>query len=127
YAFPLQTPTVGEQIRRAGGVAIWALASALLVAAWWSLPAFIQFLRRIPRGLDFRARTSLYLTSVIILPLIVFVLFVRAYLAGRLETEYIERGQTALNAAQRVIEDYLASQNTGAAPEQVLDDEILSW
>ncbi|MGZ5493763.1 MAG: ATP-binding protein, partial [Thermoanaerobaculia bacterium] len=127
YAFPLQTPTVAERIRRAGGVAIWALAAVLLVVAWWSLPAFTRFVARIPRSLDFRARTSLYLTSVIILPLIIFVLFVRAYLAGRLEAEYIDRGQTALNAAQRVIEDYLASQNTTAAPEQVLDDEILSW
>ena len=61
----------------------------------------------------------------VILPLIVFVLFVRAYLANRLETEYVERGQTALNAAQRVIEDYIGSQS--AAPEQVLDDEIFSW
>ncbi|HEX9161593.1 MAG TPA: ATP-binding protein [Thermoanaerobaculia bacterium] len=125
YAFPLQRPTVAQSIRRAGGVAIWALLAAMLVAGWWSFLAFLQFIRRIPRSLDFRARTSLYLTSVIILPLIVFVLFVRAYLAGRLETEYFDRGQTALNAAQRVIEDYLASQN--AAPEQVLDDEILSW
>jgi len=125
YAFPLQTATLMEQIRRAGGVAIWALASVLLVALWWSLPALKLFLQSIPRSLDFRARTSLYLTGVIILPLILFVLFVRAYLANRLEAEYLERGQTALNTAQRVIEDYLASQN--AAPEQVLDDDILSW
>jgi hypothetical protein len=53
------------------------------------------------------------------------VLFVRAYLATRLETEYIEKGQTALNTAQRVIEDYIGSQS--AAPEQVLDDEIFAW
>ena len=125
YAFPLQTATIMSQIRRAGGVAIWSLASVLLVALWWSLPALKLFFQRIPRSMDFRARTSLYLTAVIILPLILFVLFVRAYLANRLEAEYLERGQTALNAAQRVIEDYLASQN--AAPEQVLDDDILSW
>ena len=125
YAFPLQKATIMEQIRRAGGIAIWSLASILLVALWWSLPALKLFVQRIPRSLDFRARTSLYLTGVIILPLILFVLFVRAYLANRLEAEYLERGQTALNAAQRVIEDYLASQN--AAPEQVLDDDILSW
>jgi signal transduction histidine kinase/HAMP domain-containing protein len=125
YAFPLERPTFGQQVRRAGGIAIWSLAAVMIVSLWWSLPGFMAFLRSIPRSLDFRARTSLYLTGVIILPLIVFVLFVRAYLANRLEQEYIDRGQTALTAAQRVIEDYLASQS--AAPEQVLDDEILSW
>lgn len=125
YAFPLQTPGTAQQVRRAGGVAVWGLILALLVVGWRSLPAFVDFIQRVPRGLDFRSRTSLYLMGVIILPLVIFVLFVRAYLANRLETEYVERGQTALNAAQRVIEDYLASQN--ASPEQVLDDEILSW
>src|SRR5206468_2044034 len=59
--------------------------------------------------------------------LIVFVIFVRAYLANRLETEYLDRGQTALNTAQRVIEDYLASSTNTTKPEQVLDDEVLSW
>ena len=95
----------------------------VLLLAWRSMPRLIE-LARMPRTLDFRARTSIYLTAVVIVPLIAFVLFVRAYLATRLETEYIERGQTALNAAQRVIEDYIGSQS--AAPEQVLDDEILS-
>ena len=63
----------------------------------------------------------------VILPLVVFVLFVRAYLASRLENEYVNRGQTALNAAQRVVEDYLASNNSAARPEQLLDDEVLAW
>src|SRR6185436_18086318 len=124
YVFPLQLPTIGQQIRRAGGVAIWALVVAVVLLAWRSMPSLIA-LARMPRSLDFRARTSIYLTAVVIVPLIAFVLFVRAYLASRLETEYVERGQTALNAAQRVIEDYIGSQSV--APEQVLDDEILSW
>ncbi|HEX8170220.1 MAG TPA: ATP-binding protein [Thermoanaerobaculia bacterium] len=124
YVFPLQLPTVGQQIRRAGGVAIWALVALVAVLAWRSLPQLVALLRN-PVTLDFRARTSLYLTIVVIVPLIVFVLFVRAYLANRLESEYVDRGQTALNAAQRVIEDYIGSQ--AAAPEQVLDDEIFSW
>jgi signal transduction histidine kinase len=127
HAFPLEAVTVAQQIRRAGGVAIWALASALLFVVIRSLPQLIDLLWRAPQSLDFRARTSLYLTGVIILPLLVFVIFVRAYLADRLATEYLDRGQTALNAAQRVIEDYLASQQTDAPPEQVLDDSILSW
>ncbi|HET7437055.1 MAG TPA: ATP-binding protein [Thermoanaerobaculia bacterium] len=123
YAFPLQLPTVGQSIRRAGGVAVWALAAVLALTLWnvWRE-------RTRPRQttrLDFRARTSIALTAVVILPLIVFVLFVRAFLANRLESEYVDRGQTALNTAQRVIEDYLASQS--AEPEQVLDDEIFSW
>jgi signal transduction histidine kinase len=124
YAFPLQLPTRAQQIRRAGGVALWALFALVAVTAWRSTPNLIRFLRE-RRPLDFRARTSLYLTVVVIVPLIAFVLFVRAYLANRLEAEYVERGQTALTAGQRVIEDYIRSQN--AAPEQALDDEIFSW
>ena len=128
YAFPVNRPTVAQQIRRAGGVAIWALIAAAIVLLWQSFPGFSSFAGRLRTGrLDFRARTSLYLTGVIILPLIVFVIFVRAYLAGRLSSEYVERGQTALNAAQRVIEDYLASQQVAGPPEQILDDAILSW
>ncbi|HEX4936310.1 MAG TPA: HAMP domain-containing protein, partial [Gemmatimonadaceae bacterium] len=128
YAFPVDRPTVAQQVRRAGGVAIWALVAATIVLLWQSLPGFTSFAERLRTGrLDFRARTSLYLTGVIILPLIVFVIFVRAYLAGRLASEYVERGQTALNAAQRVIEDYLASQQVAGPPEQILDDAILSW
>jgi signal transduction histidine kinase/HAMP domain-containing protein len=126
YAFPLSIATPGQQVRRAGGVAIWGIALAALAMAVRSLPLIAGLFRRSPRTLDFRTRTSLYLTAVVVLPLIVFVLFVRAYLADRLEAEYLERGQTALVAGQRVIEDYLASQ-TSSSPEQVLDDEVLSW
>jgi signal transduction histidine kinase/HAMP domain-containing protein len=127
YAFPLQVPTRGQQVRRAGGVAIWAIAFVLAVIVARSLPVIASVIRRAPRNLDFRTRTSLYLTAVVILPLIVFVLFVRAYLANRLEAEYLDRGSTALNAAERVVEDYLASTTSTAHPEQVLDDDVLSW
>jgi PAS domain S-box-containing protein len=133
FAFPLQIPTTGQQIRRAGGAAVWSLFAIAAVLAWRALPrlrrlAAATFLRRgagASSGLDFRTRTSLYLTAVVILPLILFVIFVRAYLATRLDTEYLERGQNALNAAQRVVEDYIGAQS--AEPEQVLDDEIFSW
>src|SRR5207248_9809223 len=107
-------------------VVIWAIAAALVAIFIQSIPSLIDVFRRFPRGLGFRARTALYLTTVVVVPLIVFVLFVRAYLANRLEAEYVNRGQTALNAAQRVVEDYLAV-NTAQRPEQVLDDEILAW
>ncbi len=127
YAFPLQVPTRGQQVRRAGGVAIWAIAFVLAVIMTRSLPVIASVIRRAPRNLDFRTRTSLYLTAVVILPLIVFVLFVRAYLANRLEAEYLDRGQTALTAAERVIEDYLASTTPTSHPEQVLNDDVLSW
>jgi nitrogen fixation/metabolism regulation signal transduction histidine kinase len=127
YAFPLQVATRGQQVRRAGGVAIWAIAFVLAVIVTRSLPVIASVIRRAPRNLDFRTRTSLYLTAVVILPLIVFVLFVRAYLANRLEAEYLDRGQTALTAAERVIEDYLASTTSTSHPEQVLDDDVLSW
>jgi signal transduction histidine kinase/HAMP domain-containing protein len=124
YVFPLQVASLPQQVRRAGGVTIWALIGLVLVLVWRSLPRILVLLRS-PWNLDFRSRTSIYLTAVVILPLIAFVLFVRAYLAGRLEEEYVLRGQTALNAGQRVIEDYIGAQS--AAPEQVLDDEIFSW
>jgi len=127
YAFPLQVPTRGQQVRRAGGVAIWAIAFVLAVIVIRSMPVIASVIRRAPRNLDFRTRTSLFLTAVVVLPLIVFVLFVRAYLANRLEAEYLDRGQTALNAAERVIEDYLASTTSTTHPEQVLDDDVLSW
>jgi signal transduction histidine kinase len=127
YAFPLQVPTFAQQIRRAGGVAIWGLAGILLILFFHSLPDILGVIRTRPWRLDFRARTSLYVSAVVILPLLVFVLFVRAYLSNRLEQEYVDRGQTALNAAQHVVEDYLASNGGSATPEQLLDDEVLAW
>ena len=127
YAFPLQLATTAESLRRAGGLAIWAIALVVITLAARSLPVIVAWLRERPRTFDFRTRTSVYLTAVVVIPLIIFVLFVRTYLAKRLETEYYDRGQTALNTAQRVIEDYLASSTTNTRPEQVLDDEVLSW
>ncbi|HEY0371376.1 MAG TPA: ATP-binding protein [Thermoanaerobaculia bacterium] len=124
YVFPLQVPTTAQQIRRAGGVTIWALLALVVALAGGSTPRLRELLRS-PWTLDFRARTSIYLIAVVIIPLIAFVLFVRAYLAARLETEYVEKGQTALNAGQRLIEDYIGSQS--ATPEQMLDDEIFPW
>ncbi len=124
YAFPLQVATAGQQIRRFGGVAVWALIGLMFSLMIRSAPRIAAFLRG-PWNLDFRARTSIYLIAVVILPLVAFVLFVRAYLANRLESEYVERGQYALNAGQRVIEDYIGAQD--AAPEQILNDAIFSW
>jgi signal transduction histidine kinase/HAMP domain-containing protein len=123
YAFPLQVESAAQQIRRLGGVAVWALIGLMLSLAVRGAPRIGEMLRG-PMQLDFRARTSIYLMAVVILPLIVFVLFVRAYLANRLEAEYVERGQNALNAGQRVIEDYL---DTEAAQEQILNDAVFSW
>jgi signal transduction histidine kinase/HAMP domain-containing protein len=126
FAFPLQVQTPPQQVRRAGGVILWGMAAVLLILGARAMPHTVQLLKQAPRALDFRARTSLYVAGVVILPLIIFVLFVRTYLAGRLEAEYVEGGQTALNSAQRVVEDYLASSNA-VRPEQVLDDEVLAW
>ena len=126
YAFPLQVPTFGEQVRRAGSVAIWAIAFVLLAITISSMPLIASIVRNLPRSLDFRTRTSLYVTAVVLLPLLLFVVFVRAYLGARLTSESDQRAQTALNAAERVIEDYLASTNA-PRPEQVLDDDVLSW
>jgi signal transduction histidine kinase len=124
YAFALRASTRARHVRQAGGIAVWALAGALLLLAFRSLPKLRTY-RGFP-AIGFRTRTSLYLTGVVIFPLLLFVVFVRAYLADRLVTEYVERGQTALNTAQRVIEDYLAS-TTGSPPERLLDDAIMTW
>src|SRR5438093_1756480 len=91
-----------------------------------SLPLIASIVRGCRRSLAFRTRTSVYVTAVVLLPLILFVIFVRAYLGDRLKSEYNDRAQTALNTAERVIEDYLASTNS-TRPEQVLDDDVLSW
>jgi nitrogen fixation/metabolism regulation signal transduction histidine kinase len=114
-------------VRRAGGVAIWGMAFVFIALAIRFLPSIGGFLRNAPGNFDFRTRTSLAVAAVVIVPLIVFVLFVRAFLASRLEAEYFGQGQTALNAAERVIEDYLASTTSNARPEQILDDDVLSW
>ncbi len=125
-AFPLLTPSRSDQFRRLGGVMVWALALLLLFLALRALPTALEFVRGFRTNFGFRTRTSFYLTAVVIVPLLLFVLFVKAYLADRLEAEYLERGQTALNTAQRVIEDYLAS-SASSRPEQEINDEILTW
>jgi len=127
FAFPLQLPTWPQQLRRAGSVAMWGITGVLLILFVRSLPRIVEVLRARPRRFDFRARTSIYVSAVVILPLLIFVVFVRTYLAARLESEYVNRGQTALTAAQRVVEDYLASNVGAARPEQLLDDEVLAW
>ncbi|MGA7613957.1 MAG: ATP-binding protein [Thermoanaerobaculia bacterium] len=124
YAFPLTEPSTPQKLRRGGSIAVWALLAGLVLLGLRVAPSL--FARGFPRKLGFQARTSLYLTAVVIVPLIIFVLFVRAYLADRLETEYLEQGQSAFNTAQRVIEDYLAS-TSNQNPEAVLDDAILTW
>ncbi len=126
YAFPLDLPTPSVHLRRAGGLLIWTLLVALGTIALHAWPALVRLIQNFPKNLDFRSRTAVYLTAVVIVPLLLFVLFVRAYLADRLEAEYLERGEGALTAAQRVVEDYLAS-SAGAEPDQVLDDAILTW
>jgi nitrogen fixation/metabolism regulation signal transduction histidine kinase len=126
YAFPVQVPTWWQQLRRAGGVTIWAIVFVAIALLIRHIGDIAAFLRHLPRNVDFRTRTSIYLTAVVVVPLIIFVLFVRAYLSARIEQQYLDRGQTALNTAQRVIEDYLAS-SSSSRPEQVLNDEILTW
>ncbi len=126
YAFPMRIPTSAQHLRKIGGVTLWVLAFAGVVLVFRTLPWLIALMRRSPARIGFRARTSLYLAAVVILPLLIFVIFIRAYLADRLEAEYVDRGRTALNTAQRVIEDYLAS-TSDAGPEEVLNDAILTW
>jgi len=126
YAFPLQLLGIPRHLRRGGGLALWSLIIVLVIVASRALPIVFSSTESFQRRAGFRTRTSLYLTAVVIVPLLIFVVFVRAYLADRLEAEYLERGQTALNTAQRVVEDYLAS-TASQNPEKVLSDDILTW
>ena len=127
YGFPFEITSRAELLRESGSVAVMAVLFALMVYLAIHAREIIESIYGLRRGIGFRAKTSLYLTAVVIVPLLAFVIFVRAYLADRLEAEYLERGQTALNTAQRVVEDYVASSSTTAGPEQVLDDTILTW
>ena len=126
FAFPLNLPTTAEHLRRAGGIAVWSALLGVLALALYFRGPFFRFVRDLPGSLNFRTRTSLWLTAIVLLPLLVFVLFIRAYLADRLEVQYLERGEAALNTAQRVIEDYLDASEE-RQPEQVLNDPILTW
>jgi signal transduction histidine kinase/HAMP domain-containing protein len=125
YAFPLEEPSRAQHLRRFGSVAVWALVLTFAALAFVAVPEL--FRGGVPFSFGFRTRTSLYFTIVVIVPLLVFALFIRAYLSERLESEYVQRGQGALNTAQRVIEDYLAASPAGREPEMVLDDDILTW
>ncbi|HEY0788774.1 MAG TPA: HAMP domain-containing protein, partial [Thermoanaerobaculia bacterium] len=126
FAFPLDLPSRIEHLRRAGGVALWSGLLGLVALALYFRGTMVEFARGFPASLNFRTRTSLWLTAVVLLPLLVFVIFVRAYLADRLEAQYLERGEAALNTAQRVIQDYLDASDE-RLPEQVLNDPILTW
>jgi len=126
FAFPLRLPSRVEDLRRAGTIAVWASLFGLLALAIYTRKSIGSVVKGLPGSLDFRTRTSLWLAGVVLLPLLLFVIFVRAYLADRLESEYLDRGQAALNTAQRVVEDYLDASEE-ALPEQVLTDPILTW
>jgi signal transduction histidine kinase len=124
YVFPLEGRTTADHFRRAGVVAVWSLTCLLAWLLFTDLPSALRDVRQ--RGLGFQARTSLYLAGVIAIPLLVFALFIRAYLGKGLEQQVLEQGQAALNTAQRVVEDYLES-SEGMSPEEALDDSILVW
>ncbi|MGK2857131.1 MAG: ATP-binding protein, partial [Thermoanaerobaculia bacterium] len=124
YAFAIEKQTSDEHLRRAGTVAAWSLLFALTLVAIQQLRSQLRN-GSLRDGLGFQARTSLWVAIMVALPLLAFVLFVRTYLGASLERQYLDRGQAALNTAQRVIEDYIESAQ--ATPEQLLDDSILVW
>jgi nitrogen fixation/metabolism regulation signal transduction histidine kinase len=124
YVFPFDARSGADHVRRLGVVAVWSLACLLVWLLFTDLPSALRDVRQ--RGLGFQARTSLYLAGVIAIPLLVFVLFIRAYLGRSLERQVLAQGQAALNTAQRVVEDYLES-SEGMTPEEALDDSILVW
>ena len=75
-----------------------------------------------PRHLDFRTRTSIYVSAVVILPLLVFVLFVRAYLANRKQWDKPREEALTRECQQEIdaaIERYLAT--PPRAPQSMFD------
>lgn len=125
YVFPASQRSPGQELRLLGGTALWTLLLAGLLMLVPAIPRILRAISNWRSHFTFQIRTSAYIAAVVILPLLVFVLFIRAYLADRLEREYLERGQAALVTAQQVIEDYLASAPNRA--EATLDDAILTW
>jgi signal transduction histidine kinase len=125
YVFPASQRTLVQELRLFGGTALWTLLLAGLLLLVPAVPRILRAVANWRSHFTFQIRTSAYIAAVVILPLLVFVLFIRAYLADRLEREYLERGQAALVTAQQVIEDYLASAPNRA--EATLDDAILTW
>jgi nitrogen fixation/metabolism regulation signal transduction histidine kinase len=124
YVFPFDGHSKVDHFRRTGVVAVWSLACLLIWLLFTDFPSALREARQ--RGLGFQARTSFYLAGVIVVPLLIFVVFVRAYLDRGLERQVLEQGQSALNTAQRVVEDYLETSG-GLTPEELLDDSILVW
>ncbi len=126
FAFPLELPTWGQHLRRWGSTAVWALVLLVLIAARPSLRGLAASLKGFPGRMRFQARSALMMSLMAMGPVLIFVVLARAYTADRLETAFLARGQEALSAAQRVIEDYLASK-PDLTPAEALDDEILTW
>ncbi|MFA6955456.1 MAG: ATP-binding protein [Thermoanaerobaculia bacterium] len=124
YAFAIEKQTTDAHLRRAGAVAAWSVTFALLLIGAMQLREQVRS-GSLREGIGFQTRTSLWVAGIVALPLLAFVIFVRTYLGSFLERQYLDRGQAALNTAQRVIEDYLESEQ--ATPEQLLDDSILVW
>ncbi len=124
YAFAIERQTTDDHLRRAGAVAVWSLMLALLLLAVRHLREQLRS-GSIRESFGFQARTSVWVALMVALPLLAFVLFVRTYLGASLEHQYLDRGQAALNTAQRVVEDYLESAQQ--TPEELLDDSILIW
>jgi signal transduction histidine kinase/HAMP domain-containing protein len=126
FAFPLPLPTTGELLRKYGSAAVWAALLLVVLQGWGPLRSSVVFAKRFPWRIGFQARWALLLSLMAVVPVLLFVLLIRAYVADRLEKEFVDRGQESLSSAQRVIEDYLASK-PDLSPAEALDDEILTW
>ncbi|MDX1582305.1 MAG: ATP-binding protein [Thermoanaerobaculia bacterium] len=126
FAFPLELPTWGRHLRRWGSTAVWALMLLVLLSAGLPIRRVVSALRGFPHRMGFQVRAGLLMSIMAMGPVLVFVLLVRAYTADRLEVEFLSQGQESLAAAQRVIEDYLASKPE-LTPAEALDDEIMTW
>ena len=126
FAFPLELPTWGRHMRRWGSTAVWALVLLVALSARPSFRGLAESMSGFPGRMRFQARSAAMMSLMAMGPVLIFVILARAYTADSLETAFLDRGQESLGAAQRVIEDYLASKPE-LSPAEALDDEILTW
>ena len=111
---------------RALGFAVWGLG-LLGAAALLSLPRSVarDFALRAVRS--YSRRLLLLFGGMVLVPSVVLYTFLTAALGRRLELQKRQDGEAALNSAQRVLGEYLATLDPGFGLDTALDDALLGW
>jgi signal transduction histidine kinase len=122
--------TYGDAVERVGSR---ALSAAGIAAALLGLGAVFALARPTVRHAARRAlrsyskRLLLLLTVLALVPVLVINLVLMQAFAARLEREQRAAGEQALQAAQRVLGEYVDTLAPGFGLDTVLDDDLLRW